>query len=292
MTEQPSKAQKIATLKHCLNPCLLESVSNMLLLWNTEKYDQAVQIALTPFSMSCLLHPTSRHSAAECPPHLLPHHQDILHPPINTPAISAQCPGILPAALNASQVQTSSSQQPASASLLPSSPSPSSALPPFGINQPFTNAPDATTKQEFMEAVRHTWEIQVAPEAIHAEGLDIDDNDDVEDNCEDKVEPPIMAPILLNRQHATAFIDSGASHSFISPAAAERYLHPTSCKHYHIIISNIDNMEITLGDRSTTRVTCCVAHVRIDCGSHKLFHHFFIIPLQGEHEILFGRDIM
>ncbi|KAL6046892.1 hypothetical protein QOT17_021955 [Balamuthia mandrillaris] len=130
------------------------------------------------------------------------------------------------------------------------------------------------------------------PEAIHVEGLDTDDDDNVEDNYEDKVEPPITAPILLNHQHATAFIDSGASHSFISPAAAERYLHPTSCKCHHTIISNIDDMEITLGDRSTTRITCHAAHIHIDCGSHKLFHHFFIMSLQGEHEILFGRDIM
>ncbi|KAL6061834.1 hypothetical protein QOT17_012556 [Balamuthia mandrillaris] len=174
-----------------------------------------------------------------------------------------------------------------------------------------------------MEAVHHTWEIQgnielaaidlnsllhpgntsdsatdapspvVTPEAIHVEGLDTDnDNDNIEDNFENKVEPLIMAPILLNHQHATAFIDSGASHSFISPAAAERYLHPTSCKHHHTIISNIDDMEITLDDRSTTRIIRHVAHVRIDCGSCKLFYHFFIMPFQGEHEILFGRDIM
>ncbi|KAL6058406.1 hypothetical protein QOT17_014895 [Balamuthia mandrillaris] len=47
MTEQPSEAQKIGVLKRCLNPCLLESVSNVLLSQNAEKYDQAVQIALS-----------------------------------------------------------------------------------------------------------------------------------------------------------------------------------------------------------------------------------------------------
>ncbi|KAL6052040.1 hypothetical protein QOT17_018827 [Balamuthia mandrillaris] len=199
-----------------------------------------------------------------------------------------------PAALNTSQVQTSTSQQPASASLLPSSsspsPAPSLAPPPFGTNQPFTNALDTTAKKEFMEALRHAWEIQgnielaainlnsllypgntsnsamnapspvVTLEAIHVKGLNTDDDDNV-DNCQDKVEPLITAPILLNHQHATAFIDS-------------------------------DDMEITLDDRSTTHITHCVAHVYIDCGSCKLFHHFFIMSLQGEHEILFGKDIM
>ncbi|KAL6040513.1 hypothetical protein QOT17_025350 [Balamuthia mandrillaris] len=107
------------------------------------------------------------------------------------------------------------------------------------------------------------------PEAIRTKGLDIDDDDDdVEDDY------------------------SGASHSFIFPAAAERYLHPASCERHHTFISHIDDMEITSGDRSTTRVTRRAAHVRIDCGSRKLHHHFFIMPLQGEHEILFGRDIM
>ncbi|KAL6058822.1 hypothetical protein QOT17_014619 [Balamuthia mandrillaris] len=99
-----------------------------------------------------------------------------------------QCKPRQPAVLNASQVQTSPSQQPGSASLPSSSsspsPAPSPAPPPSGTNQPSTNALDTTTKQEFMEAVHHA------------------------------------------------------------------------------------------------------------CGSRKLFHHFFITPLQGEHEILFGRDIM
>ncbi|KAL6079931.1 hypothetical protein QOT17_000323 [Balamuthia mandrillaris] len=233
-----------------------------------------------------------------------------------------QCKPHQSAALNSSQAQTSSSQQLASTSSPPSSSSPSPATPLPGTNQPSTNALDATAKQEFMEAVRHAWEIQgnvelaalnlnsllhsgnapdsaaddsspaVTPEAIHAEGLHADDNDDVKDDCKDKVEPPITAPILLNHQHTTAFIDSGASHSFISPAAAEKYLHPASCECHHTIISHINDMEITLGDRSTTHVTRCAAHVRIDCGSCKLHHHFFIMPLQGEHEILFGRDIM
>ncbi|KAL6047893.1 Chromo domain-containing protein [Balamuthia mandrillaris] len=208
-----------------------------------------------------------------------------------------------------------------SAPLPPSSPSPSLALPPSGTNQPSTNVLDATTKQEFMEAVHYAWETQgnielaainlnallhpgdasdtatdvpnpaVTSEAIHMEGLDTDDDDDVEDDCEDKVEPSIMAPILLNHQCATAFIDSGASHSFISLAAAEKYLHPASCEHHHTVISHIDDMEITLGDRFTTCVTRRMAHVCINCGSRKLHHHFFIMPLQGEHEILFGRDI-
>ncbi|KAL6050319.1 hypothetical protein QOT17_019882 [Balamuthia mandrillaris] len=369
MVEQLSAAQKIAVLKRCLNSCLLESVSIVLLSRNAEKYDVAMQIALSveanlythkaPSSTSCPLHPTSGHSAAECK--RIKQMRDNTqtpskastgqrhngnnnngsssssssssgHPPSSNKHTCRKCsapwhPGHQckphqPAALNSSQAQTSSSQQSASASSPPSSPSPSPATPLPGTNQPSTNALDATAKQEFMEAVRHAWEIQgnvelaaldlnsllhsgnapdstadnpspaVTPEAIHAEGLHTDDDDDVEDDCEDKVEPPITAPILLNRQRATAFIDSGASHSFISPAAAEKYLHPASCEHHHTVISHIDDMEITLGDRSTTHITRRVAHVRIDCGSHKLHHHFFIMPLQGEHEILFGRDIM
>ncbi|KAL6042149.1 hypothetical protein QOT17_024565 [Balamuthia mandrillaris] len=50
--------------------------------------------------------------------------------------------------------------------------------------------------------------IVVTPEAICVEGLNKFDNDDIEDDDKDKVEPPIMAPILLNYQHTTAFIDS------------------------------------------------------------------------------------
>ncbi|KAL6044288.1 hypothetical protein QOT17_005377 [Balamuthia mandrillaris] len=304
MTEQPSEAQKIAVLKCCLNPCLLESVNNMLLSWNAEKYNQAVQIALSveanlythkaPSSMSCPLHPTSGHSAAECK--RIKQMKDGTQTPSkantgqrhngnNNGSSSSsssssghplssnkhtcckcsapwhpghQCKPRQPAALNASQAQTSTSQQPASASLPPSSlspsPAPSLAPPPSGTNQPSTNALDATAKQEFMEAVHHAWEIQgnvelaaidlnsllhpgnasdsttdapspvVTPEAIHVEGLNTDDDDDVEDDCKDKVEPPITAPILLNCQCATGFIDSGASHSFISPAATERYI--------------------------------------------------------------------
>ncbi|KAL6057329.1 hypothetical protein QOT17_015576 [Balamuthia mandrillaris] len=329
MVEQPSEAQKIAALKHCLNPCLLESVSN------------------APSSISCPLHPTSRHSAAECKRIKLirdstqkpskastgQHHNGNNNNGSSSSSSSSsghsvlqqahllQCKPRQPAALNSSQVQTSSSQQPASASSPPSSPSPSPASPPPGINQPSTNALDATAKQEFMEAVCHAWEIQgnielaaldlnsllhsgnasdsaaddsslaVTPEAIHVEGLHADDNN-IEDDCKDKVKPSITAPILLNHQHATAFIDSGASHSFISLAAVEKYLHPASCEHHHTIIFHINNMEIMLGDRSTTHITHCVAHVRINCGSCKLHHHFFIMLLQGEHEILFGRDIM
>ncbi|KAL6062450.1 Chromo domain-containing protein [Balamuthia mandrillaris] len=363
MTEQPSEAQKIAVLKCCLNPCLLESVSNALLLRNAEKYDQAVQIALsieanlyahkTPSSISCPLHPTSRHSAAECKQ--IKQMKDSTqtpskantdqrqngnnygsssssfsssgHPPSNNKYTCRKCsspwqPGHQckprqPAALNSSQVQTSSSQQPASTPSSPSSPSPSPASPPSGTNQPSINALDVTTKQEFMKAetqgnielaaidlnsLLHPGNasdsamddpsLAVTHEAIHKEGLDTDDNDDVEDNCKDKVEPPITAPILLNRQYTTAFIDPGASHSFITPAVVEKYLHPASCEHHHMVISYIGDMEITLGDRSTTRITCRAAHICINCGSHKLHHHFFIIPLQGEHEILFRRDII
>ncbi|KAL6079928.1 hypothetical protein QOT17_000320 [Balamuthia mandrillaris] len=76
MVKQPSEAQKIAALKRCLNPCLLESVSNILLSQNAEKYNVAVQIALSieanlyvhkaPSSTSCPLHPTSGHSVVEC----------------------------------------------------------------------------------------------------------------------------------------------------------------------------------------------------------------------------------
>ncbi|KAL6048903.1 hypothetical protein QOT17_020785 [Balamuthia mandrillaris] len=181
---------------------------------------------------------------------------------------------------------------------------------------------DTTTKQEFIEVARHSWEIQgsvelaaidlhcllhpgnasdfamdtpshvATPEAIDVKGINIDDDDNIEDDCEDKVEPLITAPILLNHQHTTAFIDSGASHFFISPAAAEKYLHSASCECHHTIIFHIDNMEITLDDRSTTCVTCCAAHVHINCGSYKLHYHFFIMLLQGEHEILFRKDII
>ncbi|KAL6051016.1 hypothetical protein QOT17_019479 [Balamuthia mandrillaris] len=220
-----------------------------------------------------------------------------------------QCKPCQPAALNSSQVQTSLSQQPALVPSPPSSPSPSLALPPFGTNQPSTNALDTTTKQEFMEALAaidlnslHPGNASdsamdapspvVTPEAIHVEGLDTDDDDDIENDYKDKVEPPITAPTLLNHQHTTAFIDSSASHSFISPAVVEKYFHPASCECHHTIISHIDDMEITLGDRSTTCITCCTAQVHINCGSCKLHHHFFIMPLQGKHEILFGRDIM
>ncbi|KAL6058456.1 hypothetical protein QOT17_014851 [Balamuthia mandrillaris] len=293
MTEQLSEAQKIAVLKCCLNPCLLESISNVLLLWNAKKYDQAVQIALsieanlyahkTPSSTSCPLHPTSGHSTAECKwikqmkdgtqmpskANTGQHHNgnnygsssssssSSGHPPSNNKHTCCKCsaswhPGHQckphqPAALNSSQVQTSSSQQPALASSSPSSLSPSPASPPSGTNWQSTNAVDATTKQESSSPV-------VIPEAIHVKGLDTGDDDNVEDDFEDNVEPLITAPILLNRQHARAFIDSG--------------------------------------DRSTTHVAHHAAHIRIDCGFCKLHHHFFIMPLQGEHEILFGRNIM
>ncbi|KAL6071853.1 hypothetical protein QOT17_006025 [Balamuthia mandrillaris] len=114
---------------------------------------------------------------------------------------------------------------------------------------------------------------------VGSPGLDIDDNDDVKDDCEDIVELPIMASILLNCQCATAFIDFEASHSFISPAVAEKSLYPASCEHHYTVISHIDNIEITLDDKSTTHVACCAAHVYIDCGSCKLYHHFFIMLL-------------
>ncbi|KAL6071828.1 hypothetical protein QOT17_005998 [Balamuthia mandrillaris] len=90
--------------------------------------------------------------------------------------------------------------------------------------------------------------LAVTLEAIYAESLYTNDDNDVEDNYENKVEPTITATILLNHQHATAFIDS----------------------------------EITLGDRSITHITCCIAHILIDCGSHKLHHHFFIMLLQDK----------
>ncbi|KAL6062761.1 hypothetical protein QOT17_012037 [Balamuthia mandrillaris] len=327
MTEQPSEAQKIAALKRCLNPCLLESVSNVLLSWNAVTYSEAVQIALsikanlnmhkTPSSSSYPHHPTSSgHSAADSnqnkqvkdrTPTPSKAYTGQRHngnnngsssssssssgqPPLGSKNTCRKCsapwhPGHQckprqPAALNSSQAQTSSSQQPASAPSPPSSPFPSQASPPSGTNQPSTNALDATVKQVFWDAVRQAWEIQGnvelatidlnalldsgnasgsatedpslgTPEAIYVESLDTDD-DDVEDDCKDKVEPPITAPILLNRQCATAFIDSGASHSFISPAAVEKYLHPASCERHHTVISHINDMEITLGDRSTT----------------------------------------
>ncbi|KAL6049958.1 hypothetical protein QOT17_020118 [Balamuthia mandrillaris] len=162
------------------------------------------------------------------------YHQDILHPTINTLAISAQRPGILVISINLAslhQAQTSLFQQSA---LIPSSPFPSPALSLSGTNQPFTNTLDASAKQEFMEAVHHAWETQgnielaaidlnsllhpgnasnsamnalipvVTPEAICVEGLDTDDNNDVEDDCKDKVEPPTMTSILFNHQHTTA----------------------------------------------------------------------------------------
>ncbi|KAL6047895.1 hypothetical protein QOT17_021371 [Balamuthia mandrillaris] len=121
-----------------------------------------------------------------------------------------------------------------------------STLPPFGTNQPSTNTLNATIKQEVIKAVCYAWETQgnielavidfnsllhsgdafdsamddpslvVTPEAICVEDLDRNDSDDVEDDCKDKVEPSISAPILLNHQHVTAFIDSGAFHSFIN----------------------------------------------------------------------------
>ncbi|KAL6052123.1 hypothetical protein QOT17_018780 [Balamuthia mandrillaris] len=324
MTEQPSEAQKIAALKCCLNPCLLELVSNVLPLQNTEKNDQA-----TSSSTSCSLRPTSRYSAAECKQ-------------IKQMKDSTQ----MPSKANTSQHHNGNNYKSSSSS------SSSSLHPPSNkhtcskhrhlhlsnrlrhhhyphhhllhwlrlprTNQPSTNALDASAKQEFMEAVCHAWETQgniefaainlnallhpgntfntamdapspaVTPEAIHVEGLNTDD-DDIEDDSE---EPPIMAPILLNHQRATAFIDSGAFHSFISSAAAEKYLHPASCERHHTVISHIDDMKITLGNRSTTHVTRRVAHICIDCGSCKLHHHFFIMLLQGEHEILFGKDIM
>ncbi|KAL6051814.1 hypothetical protein QOT17_018976 [Balamuthia mandrillaris] len=202
MTKQPFEAQKIAALKHCLNSSLLESVSNVLLSQNTEKYNEAVQIALSvkanlythkaPFSTSYSLYPTSGHSAAECK--WIKQMKDGTQMPSkantsqchngnnnrsfssssslsghplssNKPSYCKcsapwhpghQCKPYQPAVLNTSQAQISLSQQLASASLPPSSPSPSSALFPFGTNQPSTNALDAIIKQEFMEAVCHT----------------------------------------------------------------------------------------------------------------------------------------
>ncbi|KAL6066922.1 hypothetical protein QOT17_009283 [Balamuthia mandrillaris] len=274
MVEQPSEAQKIAVLKCCLNPCLLESVSNILLSQNAEKYDVAVQIALSveanlyahkaPSSTSCPLHPTSGHSAAECKrikqmrdstqtpskASTSQHHNGNNNGSSSSSSSSSghplssnkhtcrkcsapwhpghQCKPRQLAALNSSQAQTSSSQQLAPASSPPSSPFPSPATPPPGTNQQSTNTLDATTKQEQHSAccprpnsLLHSGNTPdstaddsspaVIPEAIHAEGLHTDDDDDVEDDCKDKVEPPITTPILLNRQHATAFIDSANS---------------------------------------------------------------------------------
>ncbi|KAL6058407.1 hypothetical protein QOT17_014896 [Balamuthia mandrillaris] len=302
MTEQPSEAQTIAALKCYLNPCLLELVSNVLLLQNAEKYDQAVQIAL---SVELIF----MHTRLPLVPAVLyTQHPDILH------NHDAQPPDILVISVNLASLQCSTLAKQRQHHLSnwlqplpPSSPSPSPSSLLSGTNQPFTNALDASAKQEFMEAeTQGNIELTVidlnsllhpgnafdsatdapspvvTPEAICVEGLDTGDDNDVEYDCEDKVEPPIMAPILLNHQHTTVFIDSGASPSFISPAVAEKYLHPVSCEHHHTVISHIDDMEITLGNRFI-RITHHVAHLCINCGSCKLHHHILIMPLQGKH---------
>ncbi|KAL6058458.1 hypothetical protein QOT17_014853 [Balamuthia mandrillaris] len=224
MTEQLSEAQKIAMLKRCLNSCLLESVSNIKQIKdgtqtpskaNTGQHHNGNNYRSFSSSSSSSGYPLSsnKHTCCKC--------SALWHP-------GHQCKPRQPAVLNSSQVQTSLSQQPASTSSPPSSLSPSPASPPSGTNWQSTNALDITAKQEFMEAVCHAWETQgnielavinliallhpgnafdsatdapspvVTPEAIHVEGLNIDDDDDIEDNCEDKVEPLIMASILSN----------------------------------------------------------------------------------------------
>ncbi|KAL6060046.1 hypothetical protein QOT17_013790 [Balamuthia mandrillaris] len=154
------------------------------------------------------------------PPHLLPHHQDILCPSTNTPAANAQRFSILVISVNL-----------------------------------------ATAKQEFMEAVPNAWEIQ--------------------DNVE-------LAALDLN-----SLLHSGnAPDSLLHLSSSGGKVPPPSiCECHHTIISHINNMEIMLGDRSTTCVTRHAAHILINCDFCKLHHHFFIMLLQGEYEILFKRDM-
>ncbi|KAL6050317.1 hypothetical protein QOT17_019880 [Balamuthia mandrillaris] len=218
----------------------------MLLLWNTEKYDQAVQIALsieanlyaykTPSSTSCPLHPIARHSAAECKQ--IKQMKDGTQ--TSSKANTSQCHngnnyGSSLSSSSLSGHPLSSNKHTCHKCSVPwhldifisatgfgtittFSPFPSPALLPFGTNQPSTNALDASAKQEFMEAVYHAAihlnsllhpgnasdsamnapSRVVTPEAIHVEGLNTDDNIDVEDDCKDKAEPPISASILSN----------------------------------------------------------------------------------------------
>ncbi|KAL6058159.1 hypothetical protein QOT17_015016 [Balamuthia mandrillaris] len=74
-------------------------------MWNMAlaKYTQGSKITSHWMAPRCLAKSTPANTTMATtmgPPHLLPHHQDILCPPTNTPAISAQHPGILVISVN------------------------------------------------------------------------------------------------------------------------------------------------------------------------------------------------
>ena len=197
-------------------------------------------------------------------------------------------------AVNASQTQPAPSTTPSTTTNTTQGQSNSG-----NSGQPSTNAIQANTYQDFVDAVR---ELSGFHGDINSSTLDINTNAIAKEEHDDTAintsssyaptepPPPFTAPILLNGHKTIAFIDPGASHSFISPAVVTKYITPYTRKNHKTTIIN-GPLSVTLGNNSAIKVSQHVLHVRIHCGTRRLHHDFFVMELSNSFEVLFGRDI-
>ena len=83
----------------------------------------------------------------------------------------------------------------------------------------------------------------------------------------------------INGKSVTVFLDSGASHTFMSPGAA---------KHYDVTIKDLAHTDLTLGNGSTVKVLG-TAKARVVLNGHLCDEEILLLPLPDDYQIIVGR---